>query len=138
MAVTLFGFPMVLDKIAAILFKMECHWKTEQRATIVFQLLQAWVQLGQHVKKQYSSPHCSLLFRSPMYLKFQKSLSPVSVSDSVIGGGSASLRSYFPSLPILYEFVEPLSHWTRIQPSSPSSPITRPSDGAGPSWRNGR
>ena len=40
MAAILFGFPMVLYKMATILFKTECHWKnkhhwkTEQRATI--------------------------------------------------------------------------------------------------------
>ena len=34
MAAILFGFPMVLDKMAAILYKLECHWKTEQMATI--------------------------------------------------------------------------------------------------------
>ena len=37
----LFGFPTVLEKMAAILFKTEhhwkteCHWKSEQMATIV-------------------------------------------------------------------------------------------------------
>jgi len=39
-----------------------------------------------------------------------------------------------PSLPIRYEFVLPVSHWTRIQPSSPSSPITVPVLGKGPSY----
>ena len=40
MAAILFGFPMVLDMMAAILFKTELywksehHWKTQQRATI--------------------------------------------------------------------------------------------------------
>ena len=41
MAAILFQFPMISDKMAAILFKTEhlwkpeCYWKTEQRATIV-------------------------------------------------------------------------------------------------------
>lgn len=51
-------------------------------------------------------------------------------------GSSTSLRSYFPSFPILYELVLPVSHWTLIQPSSPSSPITRPRPGGGPSWKS--
>ena len=34
MAAILCGFLMVLDKMAAILFKAECHMKTKQRATI--------------------------------------------------------------------------------------------------------
>ena len=34
MAAILFQFPMLLDNMATILFKMEPYWKTEQRATI--------------------------------------------------------------------------------------------------------
>lgn len=30
----------------------------------------------------------------------------------------------------------PVSHWTLIHPSSPSSPITRPRPGGGPSWES--
>ena len=33
----LFGFPTVLDKMAANLFKAELYWKTEQRATLRIQ-----------------------------------------------------------------------------------------------------
>lgn len=58
-----------------------------------------------------------------------------SVSVSAGVGGSANFKSYLSSLPIRYEFVEPLSHWTRIHPSSPKSPITLPSPGGGPSCR---
>ena len=54
------------------------------------------------------------------------------------GGGPASFRSYFPSLPMRYELVLPVSHWIRTQPSSPSSPITRPSLGGGPSCEKQR
>ena len=50
MEALLFRFPMVSDKMAAILFKTEhhriteCHWKTEQRATIG--ILKAFVITG--------------------------------------------------------------------------------------------
>ena len=37
MVAILFGFPMVLNKIAVIFLEMEHHWKTEQRVTIGIQ-----------------------------------------------------------------------------------------------------
>ena len=33
-ATILLGFPKVLGEMATIFFKTECHWKTEQRATV--------------------------------------------------------------------------------------------------------
>ena len=46
----------------------------------------------------------------------------------------ARLRSYLSSLLMRYELTDPVSHLTRIQPSLPSSLITVPSLGEGPSW----
>lgn len=71
---------------------------------------------------------------STVKLPVSSSVSESSVGGWAAGGGSASLRSYFPSLPILYELVLLVSHWTLIHPSSPSSPMTLPRPGAGPSW----
>lgn len=47
----------------------------------------------------------------------------------------ANLRSYFCSLPIRYELILPVSHRTRTHPSVPTSFITVPSPGGGPSCR---
>lgn len=58
------------------------------------------------------------------------------IVSSTEGGGEgerANLRSYLPSFPIRYELVPPASQATRTQPSSPTSPITRPSPPGTPS-----
>jgi len=79
---------------------------------------------------RYTPVHICSGYYTPEGSSMSSSLSSVSTSTST----SASFRSYLPSLPIRYELVLPVSHWTRIQPSSPSSPITVPMLGNGPSY----
>ena len=51
MMAILFRFPMVLDKMAAILLKTEHHWKTKH-----------WNWNSEHVR--YSSPYCKRVVHS--------------------------------------------------------------------------
>ena len=81
MAAFLFGFPIVLDKMANILFKTEHHWKTDSN----------WNSL----RVRYSSPHCTQLNHcwhqyAPLSLSLgtgplKKNLRLISFSRRVLG-----------------------------------------------------
>ena len=84
-----------------------------------------------------SDQTCNLLTRvgKQTYLYLLDGGESSSFLESTMIGWSANFRSYLFSLPIRYEFVLPVSHWTRIHPSSPNSPITVPTLGSGPSCK---